>query len=242
MPDDERTAGGESQRAENGRSAAGGPGWTPSKKPVPADKTPGEDAALPRIRARVLAEMGAVVERLEQTIGGLPPIGLRPGRVTGTAPEARRAPEPDAQPEDALERFDALSRRIGDAAARLALVAERFEERLSEQEAAGASELPREQVEHAVDVVVAPVLDFHGLMEMQRALGRLPAAGPASVTRYRNGEASFEVLMRAQMSADQIVQGLRESTGEQLLIEEWRPDEQHLRVRWIEQVSATRDG
>lgn len=85
----------------------------------------------------------------------------------------------------------------------------------------------------AIRVVLAGVPGFQGLMEAQRALSGLAAAEGASVVAYKNGEAALEVTLRAPVTAREIVEGLAELTGHQLLIEEARPEAARLRLRFV---------
>ena len=87
-------------------------------------------------------------------------------------------------------------------------------------------------------VVLAAVPGFQGLMDIQRALSGLPQTEGASVVAYKNGEASLEVVLNAPVAARQIVDDIRESTGEQLLIEESRPEAGKLRLRFVERDSG----
>ncbi len=83
-------------------------------------------------------------------------------------------------------------------------------------------------------VVLAAVSGFQGLMDAQRALSALPQTEAASVTAFKNGEASLEVVLRSPVTAREIVASVRDSTGEQLLIEESRPEAGKLRLRFVE--------
>jgi hypothetical protein len=91
--------------------------------------------------------------------------------------------------------------------------------------------------DHAVAVVIAAVPGFQGLMDAQRGLSGLPAVEGASVHRYQNGEASLEIALRSSVTAGEIVEGLREATGHQLVIEEARPEALRLRLRFTGQES-----
>lgn len=88
-------------------------------------------------------------------------------------------------------------------------------------------------------VVLAAVSGFQGLMDAQRALSALPQTEAASVTAFKNGEASLEVVLRSPVTAREIVAGVRDSTGEQLLIEESRPEAGKLRLRFVEHGGAS---
>jgi hypothetical protein len=156
--------------------------------------------------------------------------------------------------EDALDHLGIEAQRLSDEASRLTLVADRLEARLnalprllrgdrvppepeptSELGPAVAQEPQFRPGDQGVGIVIAAVPGFQGLMDVQRALSGLPSVEGASVSGYRNGEASLEVVLRAPVTARQIVDGLKESTGHQLLIEEARPEALRLRLRFIDQ-------
>ena len=156
--------------------------------------------------------------------------------------------------EDAVDHLGLEAQRLSDEASRLAQIAGQLEARLGDLAQTGARApashdvrpapsaepvAPREPqfrpAEGAIGVVLAAVPGFQGLMEVQRALSGLPATERASVVAYKNGEASLEVLLRAPVSAQQIVEELGAATGYRLLIEEARPEAQRLRLRFIEQ-------
>ena len=152
--------------------------------------------------------------------------------------------------EDAIDHLGIEARRLSNEASALSLVADRLQARLGDLGRSLGQERPHDWSQPApqppaseepqfrpsdrgVSVVLAAVPGFQGLMEVQRALSRLPEAEGASVVAYRNGEASLEVMLQAPLSARRIVEELRESTGQQLLIEEARPDAQKLRLRFV---------
>lgn len=228
--------------------------WLPPKRAVPGSGTAEGPPRSPQARARVLSELGVIVERLERAVARPAPV------ASPFAPEPERGviAQPSTEVQFALREFsqrqeNALT-RLDRVAERLLAAVDRLEERLSEMpsplewdyslrelepaprgEAGVAEERRFQPSRQAVTIVLAPVLDFQGLMAMHRALSHLPAAEGASVLRFRNGEASFAVLLRAGVSASQIVETLRESTGQRLLIEESKPDAQRLRLRLAEQ-------
>ncbi|OGO50065.1 MAG: hypothetical protein A2148_06110 [Chloroflexi bacterium RBG_16_68_14] len=232
------------------RAADSPPEWLPPKRAVPGSGTAEGPPRSPQARARVLSELGAIVERLERAVVPSAPVAS----PFTPEPERQAVAQPAAEVQLALREFsqrqeDALS-RLDQVAERLLAAVDRLEQRLSElpspleweyslreqeiaaEGEAGVAEERRFQPgRQAVTIILAPVLDFQGLMEMHRALSRLPAAEGASVLRFRNGEASFALLLRAGMSASQIVETLRTSTGQRLLIEESKPDAQRLRLR-----------
>ncbi|MCH8162370.1 MAG: hypothetical protein IIB88_10820 [Chloroflexi bacterium] len=162
--------------------------------------------------------------------------------------------------EGTLDRLTTQAERLSDGASDLAEMAGRIEGRMNEitralREAssaqpaqpapAAAAPAPATPVEPRfqpgqtpMSVVLAAVPGFQGLMDVQRALSGLPQTEGASVVAYKNGEASLEVVLNAPVAARQIVDGLRDSTGEQLLIEESRPEAGKLRLRFVERDSG----
>jgi hypothetical protein len=88
--------------------------------------------------------------------------------------------------------------------------------------------------DQGVNVVLASVPGFQGLMDVQRALTGMAESDGASVVGYRNGEASLQLTLRRPVSTRRITDALAIATGEELLIEESRPDAQRLRLRFVE--------
>ena len=160
--------------------------------------------------------------------------------------------------EGTLDRLTTQAERLSDGASDLAEMAGRIEGRMNEitralREASSAqpaqpappAPAPATPVEPRfqpgqtpMSVVLAAVPGFQGLMDVQRALSGLPQTEGASVVAYKNGEASLEVVLNAPVAARQIVDGLCDSTGEQLLIEESRPEAGKLRLRFVERDSG----
>jgi hypothetical protein len=139
------------------------------------------------------------------------------------------------------------SARLSEGAAQLAQVAARLEERVGAltgsmirtREIEAVPPPPPEEPRFAangrpVGVVLAAVPGFQGLMDVQRALSNMPSTEGASVVGYKNGEASLELILREPVSARQIVDGLQESTGHHVMIEEARPDDLRLRLRFVD--------
>lgn len=160
--------------------------------------------------------------------------------------------------EDALDHLGIEAQRLSDETSRITLLADRLESRLvglarslrqtalvsepePEPEPAPAPEIPQEPQfqpgDQAIGVIVNAVPGFQELMDMQRGLSDLAAVEGASVSSYRNGEASLELTLNAPVTAREIIDRLGESTNRQLLIEEARPETQRLRLRFINQQS-----
>jgi len=157
--------------------------------------------------------------------------------------------------EDALEHLGIEARRLSNEASSLALVADRLQTRLVDLgHALGNGDtyherpLPEPRVappeepqfrpsDSGVTIILAGVPGFQGLMDVQRALNGLVAIENASVVGFKNDEASLRVVLRQAAGARQIVEGLQASIGQQVMIEEARPEAQRLRLRFVEKES-----
>ena len=156
--------------------------------------------------------------------------------------------------EDALDHLGIEARRLSNEASSLALVADRLQTRLvdlghalgngdsyherepaREARQAAAPEEPQfRPSDTGVTIILAAVPGFQGLMDVQRALNGLSFVEHASVVGFKNDEATLRVVLRQPASARQIVEGLQASVGQQVLIEEARPEAQRLRLRFVE--------
>lgn len=86
-----------------------------------------------------------------------------------------------------------------------------------------------------IDVTIAAVPGFQGLMELQRALVRLPQVQSAAVRRYQDDEAAIQLVLSQPMTASAIAEGLTSSTGRTIFVDEARPDALRLRLRFLSQ-------
>lgn len=85
-----------------------------------------------------------------------------------------------------------------------------------------------------IDVTIGSVPGFQGLMELQRALVRLPQVQSAAVRRYQDDEASIQLVLAQPMTPTSIAEGVTASTGHRIFVEEARPDALRLRLRFID--------
>ena len=85
-----------------------------------------------------------------------------------------------------------------------------------------------------VDVTIAAVPGFQGLMEVQRALVRLPQVQSAAVRRYQDDEAAIQLVLSQPMTATAISDGVSSGTGKRLMVDESRPDALRLRLRFLD--------
>jgi hypothetical protein len=84
-----------------------------------------------------------------------------------------------------------------------------------------------------IDVTIAAVPGFQGLMEVQRALVRLPQVQSAAVRRYQDDEAAIQLVLSQPMTASVIADGVSVGTGKRLMVDESRPDALRLRLRFL---------
>ncbi|HEY7801124.1 MAG TPA: hypothetical protein VIE40_00490, partial [Dehalococcoidia bacterium] len=143
---------------------------------------------------------------------------------------------------DTLERFSSLLARLVEHTEHLA---ERMTE-LTEAVAALADtrartagppastpQLPEMERAYApggegIDVTIEAVPGFQGLMELQRALVRLPEVQSAAVRKYQDDEAAIQLVLAQPMTASAIAAGITGSTGHPIIVDEARPDQLRL--------------
>jgi hypothetical protein len=148
---------------------------------------------------------------------------------------------------DTLERFSSLLARLVEHTEHLA---ERMTE-LTEAVAALADtraraagpptstpQLPEMERAYApggegIDVTIEAVPGFQGLMELQRALVRLPEVQSAAVRKYQDDEAAIQLVLAQPMTASAIAAGITGSTGHPIIVDEARPDQLRLRLRFL---------
>ena len=157
------------------------------------------------------------------------------------------------QTEHALDRMEQDRRFLTEQVAALARALERLEHRLDDLSRAVLESRrapitvaieeeeapPPEETEPAfapngegLTLVISAVPGFQGLMEVQRALARIPAIEGASVERYFDGEARIVLTLRESITAGRLLEALKEATGQQLQLEESRPESMRIRVRF----------
>jgi len=162
------------------------------------------------------------------------------------------------QTDRALDRMEQDRRSLTEQVAALARALERLEHRLDDLSRAALESSrvpitvaveeeappPPEETEPAfapggegLTLAISAVPGFQGLMEVQRALTRISAIEGASVERYFDGEARIVLTLREPITADRLLEALTQATGQQLQLEESRPESMRMRVRF--QGSAT---
>lgn len=127
-----------------------------------------------------------------------------------------------------------LTRRAGPHDPRRSVGSSRPSEQAAEPRQIAARELAFQPNERPVTIVVDGVPDFQALMEMQRALDSLLEAETATVAEYQDGQASFELELHTAATPAQVVAGLHRISGHSLLIEEAKPHESSMRLRFQE--------
>jgi hypothetical protein len=84
-----------------------------------------------------------------------------------------------------------------------------------------------------VDVTIGAVPGFQGLMEVQRALVRLPQVQSAAVRRYQDDEAAIQLVLSQPMTATAIAEAVSTATGQQLVVDDARVEALRLRLRFL---------
>jgi hypothetical protein len=172
--------------------------------------------------------------------------GLMEAEVILAADRSARERQIPAEVIDTLERFSAVLTRLVEHTEQLAermadlteAVAALAEARIPDS-APGKPQLPEMEPSFSpggegVDVTIAAVPGFQGLMELQRALVRLPQVQSAAVRRYQDDEAAIQLVLSQPMAASAIAEGVSVATGKRLFVDESRPDALRLRLRFLE--------
>jgi hypothetical protein len=84
-----------------------------------------------------------------------------------------------------------------------------------------------------VDVTIAAVPGFQGLMDVQRSLVKLPQVQSAAVRRYQDEEAAIQLVLKQPMTATAIAEAVTAETGKQLIVDDARPELLRLRLRFL---------
>ena len=172
--------------------------------------------------------------------------GLMEAEVILAADRAARERQIPAEVIDTLERFSAVLTRLVEHTEQLAermadlteAVAALAETRMPDS-APGKPQLPEMEPSFSpggegVDVTIAAVPGFQGLMELQRALVRMPQVQSAAVRRYQDDEAAIQLVLSQPMAASAIAEGVSMATGKRLFVDESRPDALRLKLRCLE--------
>jgi hypothetical protein len=173
--------------------------------------------------------------------------GLMEAEVILAADRESRAQSVPPQVMETLERFSDILTRLVEHTERLAermadltgAVASLAEQRQPAAQAPQAKpQLPEMEPAFApggegLDVTIADVPGFQGLMELQRALIRLPQVQSAAVRRYQDDEAAIQLVLSQPMTASAIADGVSAGTGKRLFVDEARPDTLRLRLRFL---------
>jgi hypothetical protein len=196
--------------------------------PTPTDESPADRAA--RIIAQSLAQ------------------GLMEAEVIIAAGRDSRSDPLPPELIETLERFGNVISRLVEHTEQLAermaelteAVAMLAESRSQPQQPAAPPTPQLPELERAfapggegIDVTIASVPGFQGLMELQRALVRLPQVQSAAVRKYQDDEAAIQLVLSQPMTATAIAEGVTGSTGHRLFVDEARPEALRLRLRFL---------
>jgi hypothetical protein len=172
--------------------------------------------------------------------------GLMEAEIILGAERETRAQQVPPQLIDTLERFSSVLSRLVEFTEQIGVRVNELTEAvnvLAEMQAqqaqpAAKPQLPEMEPSFApggegIDVTIASVPGFQGLMELQRALVRLPQVQSAAVRRYQDDEAAIQLVLQQPMSASAIAEGLTAGTGRTIFVDESRPDQLRLRLRFL---------
>lgn len=189
-------------------------------------------------------------ERAAEIIARALAQGLMEAEVIIAADRDARAQQVPPQLIETLERFSAVltrlvefteqvGSRINELTEAMNVLAEmQAHQQQPQPQPAAKPQLPEMEPSFApggegIDVTIAAVPGFQGLMELQRALVRLPQVQSAAVRRYQDDEAAIQLVLAQPMSASAIAEGLTGSTGRSIFVDESRPDALRLRLRFL---------
>ena len=171
---------------------------------------------------------------------------LMEAEVIMAADRESRTPPVSPQVVEALERFsDVITRLVEHTESMAERMAELTEAvaKVAASRAAEAAPVARPQLPdlepsfapggEGIDVSIAAVPGFQGLMEVQRALVRLPQVQSAAVRRYQDDEAAIQLVLSQPMTATGIAEGVAAGTGKQIIVDESRPEALRLRLRFL---------
>lgn len=190
-------------------------------------------------------ESSEAIDRAALIMGQALAQGLMEAEVIIAAERDRRPQPLPPQFIETLDRFSAVLTRLVEHTEQLA---ERMTElteavaTLAEMRTAPAPaatpQLPELERAFApggegIDVTIAAVPGFQGLMELQRSLVRLPQVQSAAVRKYQDDEAAIQLVLSQPMTASAIAAGVTGSTGHQIIVDEARPDQLRLRLRFL---------
>jgi hypothetical protein len=188
-------------------------------------------------------------ERAAEIIARALAQGLMEAEVIIAADRDAQANKIPPQLIETLERFSAvltrlvefteqIGSRINELTEAVNVLAEMQAHQQSQGQPTAKPQLPEMEPSFApggegIDVTIAAVPGFQGLMELQRALVRLPQVQSAAVRRYQDDEAAIQLVLSQPMGASAIAEGLTASTGRAIFVDEARPDTLRLRLRFL---------
>jgi hypothetical protein len=174
--------------------------------------------------------------------------GLKEAEVIIAAEREARAQALQPQLVDTLDRFGEVLTKLveynGQLSERITELTEAVTRMATAHERAAApAAVPHPQLPElepafapggeGIDVTIAAVPGFQGLMEVQRTLVRLPGVQSAAVRRYQDDEAAIQLVLSQPMSASVIAEGVATGTGRKIFVDESRPDALRLRLRFL---------
>jgi hypothetical protein len=192
-------------------------------------------------------------ERATQIIAEALAQGLMEAEVIISADRDARAQSVPPEVVSALDRFgtvlarlvdhtEQLAERMADLTEAVAALAEHQAQQAQHPAgappAAAKPQLPEMEPSFApggegIDVTIAAVPGFQGLMEVQRALVHLPQVQSAAVRRYQDDEAAIQLVLAQAMTASAIADGVTAGTGKRLYVDDARPESLRLKLRFL---------
>jgi hypothetical protein len=184
------------------------------------------------------------IDRVAKIIADSLAQGLMEAEVILGAERQAKAQAISPQLLDTLERFGDALTRLAEFTEQLGIHMNELTDavaKLAEAQPAVTPPMPaRPELEasfapggEGIDVTIAAVPGFQGLMDLQRALVRLPQVQSAAVRRYQDDEAAIQLVLSQPMTPTAIIEGVAAATGRQIMVDEARPDALRLRLRFL---------
>ncbi|HZP57348.1 MAG TPA: hypothetical protein VFC53_07320 [Dehalococcoidia bacterium] len=194
------------------------------------------------------SERTEAIERAARVMAEALAQGLMEAEVILSADRESRAQQIPPQLIETLERFSSVLARLVDhteqLAARMSELTDAVTALAEARAAAPGAAAPKPQLpemEHpyspggeGIDVTIASVPGFQGLMELQRALVRMPQVQSAAVRKYQDDEAAIQLVLSQPMTASAIAGGVSGSTGHRIIVDEARPETLRLKLRFLD--------
>jgi hypothetical protein len=227
---------------QNGHPANGNEAIPNEVSPLAGETPPRLASASRAIQGQALEQMRTALHQFQSSMSHPEPSGQRDEITDELMDLKRRLHQLCQRVEDVLNEIAGEVQRLTDEAARLAWreavgSARREPASLAEYSQPSPAVPPPEPEFSAgvpLGIAFVAVPDFETLLDVQAALIELSAVARVVVVEFENEEALVEAALEAPATVRDIVDGLCQALGRQLLIEEADTEAHKLRLRFME--------